>query len=58
MRQSRVIAFRVEEGLHLRHLHKIVGNPVEGAGAAVADLRAGRGKKAFGGFLALKRRRV
>jgi len=44
------MAFGVAEGLEGRHLHIVRAFGVVGAGSAVADLGAGRGKEQLGAF--------
>ena len=55
VRQRGGVALGVAEGLEGRHLHIVRAFGVIGAGAAVADVGAGRGKEPVGGFDALQR---
>jgi hypothetical protein len=54
MRQCGGEALGVFEGLEGWHLHIVGAFGIEGAGSTAADIGAGRGEKALGGFDALK----
>ena len=51
MRQRGGVALGVAEGLEGRHLHMVGAFGIEGAGAAMADVGAGRGKEPVGGSM-------